>query len=116
MQTNPKRIQANVEGATTEDLLDRVTVYRTEMESEALEIIDRELRRRGVSAETVAEHASRRQAEVVRKDYGVLECCRCHRPAVEEGWDWYYLLFGLVPVFPRRVGWCVEHRPRRKGT
>jgi len=113
MQLDPKRVQANVQLATTEDLLDRATVYRGEMEAEALAIIDRELRQRGLSAEAVAEHAARREAEVVRKSYGVLTCCRCHRPAVEEGWDWFRLL-GLLPVFPRQVGWCAEHRPRRK--
>jgi hypothetical protein len=113
MRLNPKRVQENISRAATEDLLDRATVYRGEMEPAALEMIDEELRRRGVSAGAVADHAARREAEVVRTPGGVLHCCRCHRPAVEEGWDWFRLLGGLVPVFPRHVGWCEEHRPPR---
>src|SRR5438552_1414817 len=45
------RLQRNVETATTEDLLDRATVHAAGMEREALDLIEAELRRRGVTAE-----------------------------------------------------------------
>ena len=45
-----ERVKANVRQATTEDLLDRVTVYRAGMEDTALEVIEDELRARKLSA------------------------------------------------------------------
>ena len=39
---NPERVWQNAREASTEDLLDRVTVYRAGMEPEALEIIEEE--------------------------------------------------------------------------
>ena len=50
METNLDRVRANVQAASTEDLLDRATVYREGMEPEALDLIEAELRRRGVTA------------------------------------------------------------------
>ncbi len=41
-------VEANVARAETEDLLDRATVYRNGMEPEALNLIDAELRARGI--------------------------------------------------------------------
>ena len=40
------RVRQNIRQATTEDLLDRMTVYRAGMEEEALELIADELRSR----------------------------------------------------------------------
>jgi hypothetical protein len=108
---NAERVRANVGKATTEDLLDRATVYRGGMEPEALDIIDAELRRRGVTPEQVRAHAESRAAAGVRtKDGPAAQCSFCDRPAVAEGWGWHRL-WGRLPVFPRRFRWCAEHRP-----
>src|SRR4051812_38435674 len=115
MDLDLQRVRANVRSADTEDLLDRATVYRAGMEPEALEVIDRELRERGVSAGDIAVHAERRQRTLLQDPDGrVRECRRCHRPAVVVGWEWGRLWW-LLPLFPRRAAYCEEHRPREKG-
>lgn len=114
MLFDPDKVRANVAKATDDDLLDRVTVQREGMEPAALEIIEEELRRRGIGADRIAEHAEQREGEVVRRDDGtVATCSRCARPAVVEvpGWQ---RLFGVVPIFPRTVRYCEEHRPSVK--
>ncbi|HTU19440.1 MAG TPA: hypothetical protein VMG10_15375 [Gemmataceae bacterium] len=113
MHMNPEAIRANVRQAATEDLLDRATVYREGMETEALDIIEEELRVRGVSRDAVAEHERKRREDVHFDSQGIaLKCHRCRRPAVVESWGWHRL-WGLVPLFPRRFAWCEEHKPRK---
>lgn len=56
------RVAKNAQEAPTEDLLDRVTVYRGNLEPEAVGIIEEELRQRGVSAADVAAHADAARA------------------------------------------------------
>ena len=108
---NPERVRANVKKATTEDLLDRATVYREGMEADALDIIEKELRERGVSWDAIAVHERKRQAETLFDADGVaLKCHKCSRPAVVDSWGWHRL-WGLLPVFRRRFSWCAEHRP-----
>ncbi len=46
MDWDADRVRANARQASTEDLLERVTIYRSGMEPEAVEIIEAELRRR----------------------------------------------------------------------
>jgi hypothetical protein len=105
------RVRDNVRSANTEDLLDRVTVYRAGMESEAIPIIEAELRQRGVSREEIEEHAEkRRQETTLLPDGTAVPCSFCHRPAVAEGWGWHRL-WGLWPVFPRYYHYCAVHRP-----
>jgi hypothetical protein len=112
MRLDLDKVRAHVEAASTEDLLDRATVYRAGMEPEALDIIDDELRRRGVGREDVAEHERRRRETMAElgPDWLPVKCCRCHRPAVVQLTRWHRLL-GLVPLFPRRMAYCAEHRP-----
>jgi hypothetical protein len=111
MHFDPERVRRNVREATTEDLLDRATVYRAGMEPEALEIIDAELRKRGLTAGQIADHAQERRAETrPLPDGTVVRCSFCYRPAVAEGWGWHRL-WGLVPIFPRFYYYCSEHRP-----
>jgi hypothetical protein len=106
-----ERVRANVRQATTEDLLDRVTVYRAGMEESALAIIEAELRSRDVSAQEIEAHAERRRQEsYFLPDGTAVRCSFCHRPAVAEGWSWYRL-WRLLPVFPRYYYYCSEHRP-----
>jgi hypothetical protein len=106
-----ERVKANVRQATTEDLLDRVTVYRAGMEESALEVIEEELRGREISTEEIEAHAERRRQEsMFLPDGTAVRCSFCHRPAVAEGWGWHRL-WGLLPVFPRFYFYCSEHRP-----
>jgi hypothetical protein len=115
MQMDPERVRENVRRASTEDLLDRATVYREGMEPEALAIIDAELRERGLSDFDVAEHAERRRARVLFAPEGwALKCEHCHRPAVGQVRGWHRL-FGVVPLFPRWFCYCAEHLPAPRG-
>src|SRR5690242_13271778 len=107
---NREKVQANITQASTPDLLDRVTIYRAGMEAEAVEMIEEELIRRGVTPEQVREH-SRHYGEVVRDAAGVpRRCWRCQKPAVATAWV-THKLFGLVPLFPVRRAFCAEHAP-----
>jgi hypothetical protein len=111
LQWNPERVRANVRQAKTDDLLDRVTVYRAGMEPEALIIIEDELHRRGVRTADVGAHAARREQEVfLLPDGTAVPCSFCHSPAVAHGWDWHRM-WGVLPLFPRPFYYCTEHRP-----
>ncbi len=111
MRIDPQRIHANVRQASTEDLLDRATIYREGMEAEALDLVERELRERGVSQDAIEEHERKRREESLLDEQGTaLKCERCDRPAVVQTWGWQRL-WGVLPLFPRRVAWCAEHAP-----
>ena len=58
---NPDKVRDNARNATTEDLLSRVTAYRNGMQPEAIEIIEEELRNRGIGAMEI--HAHRNKVE-----------------------------------------------------
>lgn len=105
-----EQIRANVRAAHTNDLLDRVTVYRSGMEPEAVCLIEEELRHRGVTAEQQAEHASQYLSVIRGQDGLPLYCDYCDYlvPAVWRGWRGYWYL-GLVPLFPIRVALCPRH-------
>lgn len=112
MQFDLERVRQNVRDADTEDLLDRLTVYRAGMEPEALDVIEQELRSRGVRGEQIEAHASRRErVMILLPDGTAARCSFCHRPAVEEGWGWHRL-WGVLPVFPRVLRRCSDHGPK----
>jgi hypothetical protein len=126
MQFDLERVRENVRKADTEDLLDRATVYRTGMEPDALDIIEEELHRRGVTAADIDAHARRRKEAGLCDDGGTpAHCAFCSRPAVVREWSWHrfrarswsWLLLGLpwlvdgLPIFPRRLWYCAVHRP-----
>jgi len=116
MTIDHERVRDNVHKADTEDLLDRLTVYRAGMEPEALEIIEEELRSRGVDAAQIEAHEEKRGKEVVWAEPGLAQACSfCHQPAVARGWTWQHIFFGRVPLFPRRASFCAEHLSRRIG-
>src|SRR5437870_5713668 len=94
------RVKRNVRAAETEDLLDRATVYRRGMEPAALEVIESELRARGVRPEEIESHNERRRQETrVLADGTARRCSFCDRPAIAEGRGWHRL-WRLVPLFP----------------
>jgi hypothetical protein len=121
MRFDPERVLINARHATTDDLLDRVTVYRPGMEAEAIEIIEGELQDRGIYRDQIREHAEKRQREVISTSEGIAATCHfCHQPAVAEAWGWHWLsvmLWGkrrrIVPVFPRYLRYCEKHRPAK---
>jgi hypothetical protein len=112
MRFDRERVQKNVKKAATEDLLDRVTVYRAGMEPEAIDIIEGELRSRGVDPDQIENHGEQRQSQVgVGPDGVAARCSFCPNPAVTRGWGWHRL-WGLLPVFPRFFAYCEKHRPK----
>ncbi len=112
MELNLERVRANVRAASTEDLMDRATVYREDMEPDALGLIDAELRARSVRAADLADHDARRRAGALLDREGrVVSCQRCRRPAVARVWTWHRL-WGKVPVLPLRLALCAEHRDK----
>lgn len=113
LDLNLDRVRQNVQKASTEDLLDRATVYRSEMEVTALPIIDAELSKRGVSVDEVQAHLESRKQAKSRADGTILNCSFCYKPAMREGWGWHRL-FGVLPVFPRPLAWCADHDPGSK--
>ena len=82
MSFDLEKVRANVRQADTADLLDRATVWRDGMEPEALGLIEAELRRRGVRAEELEEHALRRAGNMIaRRDGLPAVCYYCGKPA-----------------------------------
>jgi hypothetical protein len=97
--------------AKTEELLDRVTVYRDGMEPAAVDLMENELARRGLSPEEIEDHDRRQRESALFHDDGTaVRCSFCERPAVLRAWGWHRL-WGSVPVFPRRFAYCELHRP-----
>ena len=108
---NREKCLAEVSKADTTDLLDRITAYRRGLEPEAADLIEQELHRRGVSAAKIAAHAEEGQSDWLLDASGVaLECSKCRRPAVIEMRGWHRL-WGVLPLLPRRMRYCREHRP-----
>jgi hypothetical protein len=116
MEFNLKRVAEYIRRADTEELLDRVTVYREGMEPAALDLMEGELDRRGVTRDEIAEHdARRRETAIMLPDGTAMRCSFCDRPAVRQARGWHRL-FGLVPVFPRLLAYCEAHmKPQRTG-
>jgi hypothetical protein len=105
------RIRANVHQAETEDLLDRVTIWRSDVEEEALPLIEEELRRRDITTADVTAHEEARKRSILLLGNGLpSRCCKCFRPAVEEIVAWHRI-WGLVPAFRRSFHYCAQHRP-----
>jgi hypothetical protein len=121
MDFDPDRVRTNARQSSTEDLLDRVTVYRKGMEPEALDIIEEELRDRGLAQEQIEAHAQRRGDEVIYDDKGIAVCCSfCDRPAIYQAWGWRRMrgrgLVGIVTLLPLYlpsfISYCAEHLPK----
>lgn len=111
MRFDPQRVRDNAARATVEDLLDRVTVYRSGMEPAALDIIEAELLKRGVGPREIEAHAVGRQGALLDGRGMALKCADCRKPAVGYGWRTLKLL-GILPFLPRRVALCAEHLHR----
>jgi hypothetical protein len=115
MRLDLKQVAKYIRRADTEELLDRVTVYREGMEPAALDLMEGELDRRGVTREEIAEHdRMRRETAIMLPDGTALRCSFCDRPAVVRGRGWHKL-FGRVPIFPRMFAYCDYHRTPQRG-
>ncbi len=111
MQFDHERVRANAEQASTEDLLDRVTMYREGMEPDALPILEEELKSRGVANDEIRAHAeARRLVGTIDAGGFPAKCSRCRRPATVRLAHWHRL-WGVLPVLRRSVHFCEEHRP-----
>ena len=109
MEFEPDRVRANVRNATTEDLLDRATVYRAGLEPAALTMVLEELKARGLTAEAVVRHEEARRDVVLDPTGPARPCAKCRKPAVTREWGWHRM-YGKVPLFPRPFYLCTDHR------
>jgi hypothetical protein len=113
MDYDEEKVSVNIRNANTDDLLDRITAYRAGMEPDAIDLIEQELHRRGVTAEKIADHREECERECVFHEDGTARMCSfCRKPAVRQSWGWHKLL-GKVPVFPRRMCYCQAHAEQR---
>jgi hypothetical protein len=109
MELNLKRVAEYIRAAPTVELLDRVTVYREGMEPAALDLMEGELDRRGVTREEIAEHdAKMRETAIMLPDGTAMRCRLCDRPAIVQKRRWHRV-FGLVPVFRQLFAYCEFH-------
>jgi hypothetical protein len=114
MYFNLKRVAEFVRKADTEELLDRVTVYRAGMEPAALDLMEGELDRRGITREEIANHEEERlKTAILLSDGTALRCSFCSRPAALRAWGWHRL-YGHWPIFPRIFAYCLDHSPPKR--
>jgi hypothetical protein len=114
MPFDAQRVWVNVRKATTEDLLNRVTAYRSGMEPEAIAIIEEELHNRGIGSQEIRAHSDQLGPEVIEDAKGLTaRCSFCRAPAVAEGWGWHKL-WRKLPVFPRFLRYCRKHFPKAR--
>ena len=116
MRLDLKLVSEFIRRAETEELLDRVTVYREGMEPAALDLMEGELDRRGFSKEVIAEHdENRRLTAIMLPDGTALRCSFCVRPAIIQAHGWHKL-FGRIPIFPKIFAYCDAHVRRETQT
>ena len=109
MDFDLNRVAENVSAADTEDLIDRITVYRSGMEPAAIGLIEAELARRGISDRKIRAHSGRLAERAIVDDAGLtVSCMKCSAPAVSREWRMYRVL-RLIPVFPLKMSLCEEH-------
>lgn len=109
MRFELRRVAEFIRRAETEELLDRVTVFREGMEPAALDLMEGELDRRGVSRADIADHGEiRRRTVIMHPDGTAMICSVCNRPAVARTRRWHRL-FGRIPIFPRLFAYCSVH-------
>ncbi len=114
MKLNLKRVAEFIRRADTEELLDRVTIYRAGMESAALDLMEGELDRRGITREEIAGHNQERMRHaLLLPDGTALRCSFCNRPAAVMARGWWKL-FGRLPLFPHVFAYCVNHLKRNQ--
>src|SRR5215204_2045618 len=91
-----KRVRETAREATTEDLLDRVTVYRGGMEPDAVRVLEEELASRGFGPAELGRHQQENEEVLYDEDGVALKCSYCDRPAVGREEECYSGLAGIV--------------------
>ena len=116
MDLDLKKVAAFMRGAADEDLLDRVTLYRDQMEPAALDLFEGELSRRGYNDEEIVAHGADFGSDAIQnKDGTIARCNFCSRPAVRQARGWHKL-WGKIPLFPRLFAYCRTHAPAPEPT
>lgn len=111
MRLDLRAVAENARRAETTELLDRVTVYRDDMEPAALDLIEGELARRGVEPDAIRDHHRLRRERLIRDaDGSCVRCEFCDQPAVRLGRSWHRI-GGIIPVFRRSFAYCEDHDP-----
>ncbi|MBP3955763.1 hypothetical protein J8F10_10760 [Gemmata sp. G18] len=109
-----REIAQYIRSAPTEELLDRVTVYREGMEPAALDLMEGELDRRRVTRAQIADYDAKQRATAIMLPDGTAQRCeRCDRPAVYQRRGWHRT-YGWLPVFRRTFYFCSFHQPASK--
>jgi hypothetical protein len=109
MDWNEQKVLKDIQSAPTDDLLDRVTAYRGGLEAEAVDWIETELHRRGISQGKIEAYRTECLRECLFHTDGIAKMCSfCRKPAVQEGWGWHRLL-GKIPILPRWLRYCKAH-------
>lgn len=110
MEFDPARVRENAKKADTPELIDRVTVYRADLDDQALPLLMQELKARGVTPEQIVAHEQSRGAVLTTPAGAARQCSYCSSPALTQGKGWFRL-FGLIPVVPRDLYFCAGHQP-----
>lgn len=109
MQFEPQRLRISAQQHSNEYLMDQLTIWRDDLEPEAVDILTAELAGRGLGVQELAEHRQAREAAGLERVDGIaLRCSFCDRPARERRWG-LHRLWGWLPVFPRRWACCAVH-------
>ena len=109
MKLDLEAVAAWIQRAETEELLERATVFRPEMEPVAVDLILAELARRGLSKAEIDGQAADRLARALVEASGAIARCRfCGRPATAVVWKWWRL-FRIVPLIPLKMPVCERH-------
>jgi hypothetical protein len=111
-----QKVLLNIRQADDDDLLDRITAFRSGMEPDAIAMVEQELHRRGVSAAQIVAHEEACRRECVFEASGVARSCSlCRKPAVCDVQSWYKL-FWLIPLIPRTLWLCKDHAAKTSAT
>lgn len=113
MNFDEQKLFTQLKIAETDELLDQVTAYRRGTEPAAIELIEKELHRRGISATKIAERRETCERTCIFLGDGVAAMCSfCRKPAVRAEWGWHKLM-GVVPILPRWLRYCARHARAR---
>lgn len=110
MKLDLRRVATFIRSASTETLLDRVTIFRCGMEPAAVDLMIHELSRRGIDEATIASYHQEKKHIVLFHDDGeAVRCSFCDRPAILRQKRWHRL-WKRIPIFPKMFAVCDLHQ------
>src|SRR6516164_4582801 len=90
---------ARIRGFSDEELLDRVTILKEQMDDDALELMHTELTERGIGPDDIGAHLRDLRPKVImHPDDTPATCFECGRAAVVQARAWHRL-WGVLPLF-----------------